>query len=52
MLGRQVASLVNAEQPAGTFTATFDARNLASGLYLYRLTAGPQVITKSMLLLK
>ncbi|GIV61502.1 MAG: hypothetical protein KatS3mg044_0368 [Rhodothermaceae bacterium] len=52
LLGRRVATLVNGEQPAGTFTVTFDARDLASGVYVYRLTAGSQVMTRTMLLMK
>ena len=52
MLGRSVAVLVNSEQAVGTYTVEFDASNLASGLYLYRLTAGSQVQVKKMLLLK
>jgi hypothetical protein len=50
--GQRVASLVNAAQTAGTHTVTFDASNLASGVYLYRLQVGAQVITKKMTLLK
>ena len=52
MLGRTVAVLVNAEQTVGTYTVRFDASNLASGLYLYRLTAGSKVQVKKMMLLK
>ncbi len=52
LLGRRITTLVDGEQPVGTHAVTFDARDLASGVYLYRLTAGKQVITKTMLLLK
>ncbi|QXD15185.1 T9SS type A sorting domain-containing protein [Rhodocaloribacter litoris] len=52
LLGRRIATLVNGEQPAGSFTVTFDARDLASGMYVYRLTAGSQVMTRTMLLMK
>ena len=47
-----VALLVNGEQAVGTYTVQFDATHLASGLYLYRLTAGSQVKVKKMMLLK
>ncbi len=52
LLGRRITTLVDGEQTVGTHAVTFDARDLASGVYLYRLTAGKQVITKTMLLLK
>jgi len=52
ILGRSVAVLVNGEQAVGTYTVRFDAARLASGLYLYRLTAGSKVQVKKMLLLK
>ena len=52
MLGRAVATLVEAPQPAGPHEARFDASRLASGLYVYRLEAGGEVLTGQMLLLK
>ena len=51
--GREVAVLVNGERKsAGSYQATFDAGNLASGVYFYRLETAGQVMTKKMLLLK
>lgn len=52
MLGRQVSELFSGRKSAGFHTVTFDASNLASGVYLYRLQIGAQVMTKKMLLLK
>ncbi|MCH8124313.1 MAG: T9SS type A sorting domain-containing protein [Bacteroidetes bacterium] len=51
-LGRRVRSLVNREQLAGSYEITFDAKSLASGVYLYKLTAVNEVISRTMILLK
>ncbi len=50
--GRLVDQVVNQVQSPGTYRATFDAMNLASGVYLYQLRAGNTVITNKMLLMK
>jgi hypothetical protein len=50
--GRRVAVLVDGVQPAGAHTARFEARDLASGVYLYRLQAGAFVQTKPMVLMR
>lgn len=52
LLGQQVATLVNTVQPAGVHHVEFDAADLASGTYLYRLTAGDHSMTRSMMLIK
>ena len=53
MLGRKVSTLINREnKTAGRYSVQFDAGNLASGLYLYRLKAGNTVITKKLTLIK
>ncbi|MFQ3597326.1 MAG: T9SS type A sorting domain-containing protein [Chloroherpetonaceae bacterium] len=52
MLGRKVATLVNEQQSAGSYQATFNAVALASGVYFYRLQAGNFVETKKMMLVK
>ncbi len=52
VLGREVATLVNEVKPTGKFEAVWDARNVASGLYIYRLEAGSFRDVKKMVLLK
>jgi hypothetical protein len=52
MAGRQVATLVNESVSAGTHTVNFDASNLSSGIYLYKLQTGSAVITRKLTLIK
>jgi len=52
ILGREVATLVNENQIEGVHSAVFDASRLASGVYLYRLTAPGINQVKKMLLTK
>ena len=51
-LGQQVAQLVNGEVGAGYHETKFDASNLPSGVYFYRLRAGDFVETKRLLLIR
>jgi len=50
--GREVASLVNGYREAGAQSVTFDAANLTSGVYMYRLSFGDLTSTGKMVLLK
>jgi hypothetical protein len=52
MLGRQVALLINEEKSAGTYSLSFDAEGLSSGLYLYKLTSGRYEQVKKMMVVK
>ncbi len=52
VLGRQVAVLADGNVPAGSHQIRFDAANLASGVYVYRLEAGGRVFTRTLLLVK
>jgi hypothetical protein len=52
IVGQEVATLVNEIQAAGVHHVKFDALNLASGIYFYRLNAGNFVSVKKMVLLK
>ncbi len=50
--GKEVAALVNQELSKGKFSISFNASNLASGTYIYQLTANGTRISKKMMLLK
>ncbi len=52
ILGEEIATLVNERQIPGNYSVTFDASNLASGVYFYTLRVGNFVATKKMILLK
>jgi predicted CXXCH cytochrome family protein len=52
VLGQEVAVLVNEHLVRGSYAVAFDARGLAGGIYLARLTAGERVQTGKLLLLK
>ena len=52
LLGREVAVLVNEKKPPGSYEVKFDASGLATGVYLYRLSAGNFIQTCKMLVAK
>ena len=52
LLGREVATLVNQFQRAGTYEVKFDGSNVPSGVYFCRIQAGNYSATKKLLLLK
>ncbi|MGA3288001.1 MAG: sugar-binding protein [Bacteroidota bacterium] len=52
LLGKEVAVLVNGTRNAGAQTVTFDAKNLSSGVYFYKLETGSTVLAKKMMLIK
>ena len=53
VLGREVAVLIsNQFMGAGSYNVKFDASNLASGNYVYRITAGANTVSRKMQLLK
>ncbi len=52
ILGAEVATLVNEEKVAGKYEVSFNASNLASGVYIYRLNVSAYVNVKKMVLLK
>ena len=52
ILGEEVATLVSDRLSTGSYSYEWDASNLASGVYLYRLQAGNYVETKKMVLMR
>jgi hypothetical protein len=52
VLGKEIATLVNDAKDAGTHEVTFNAKDLASGLYIYTIQAGSFTSSKKMMLLK
>jgi hypothetical protein len=51
-LGHEMTTLVNSKQTGGSHTIDFNARNLTSGVYSYRLGFNGQVISNRMILIK
>jgi len=52
ILGEKVATLVNGQEEAGYRSVTWDATEISSGIYFYKLTAGDYTETKRMMLVK
>ena len=52
ILGNEIETLVDEDKSADTYEVTWHAKNLPSGVYIYRLQAGDYSETKKMLLLK
>jgi hypothetical protein len=52
MLGQEVMTLVDGEQPAGMYEVRLNAKGLASGVYVYRLMAGEYSATRKFVLVR
>ncbi len=52
ILGRELSTIVSGELQAGTYNRQWNAANMSSGVYFYRLQAGSFIETKKLLLLK
>ncbi|MFC1539308.1 CotH kinase family protein [Candidatus Latescibacterota bacterium] len=50
--GQRIATVVDDYLMSGNYTAVFNARNLSSGIYFYRISTGKNSITKQMVLIK
>ncbi|MBK7445855.1 MAG: T9SS type A sorting domain-containing protein [Ignavibacteria bacterium] len=51
-LGKQITTLVNRKQNAGSYSVEFNGEGLPSGIYFYKIEAGDFTETKRMVLLK
>jgi hypothetical protein len=52
VLGNEITTLVNDIQSAGTYKVSFDAKNLSTGVYFYRISAGNFQEIRKMIFLK
>ncbi len=52
LLGEQVAELVNGIKEAGIYTVNFNAENLNSGMYIYKIEANGFIQSRKMALVK
>jgi hypothetical protein len=52
IIGREVATIVSEEMPAGSYSTIWNASKMPSGIYFYRLQAGSLIETKKLVLLK
>ena len=52
LLGREIETLIAEQKTQGFHQIIFDAANLASGIYIYRLKTGNKILSKRMLLMK
>ncbi len=52
LLGKEIVTLVNEEKSVGNYEVEFNANNLSSGIYFYRIQAGNFIDTKKFILMK
>ena len=52
LTGQMVATLVEGRREAGSYAVSMDARDYASGVYLYRLRSGANVETRKLVLVR
>ena len=51
-LEKQIRTLVDTSQEQGSYTIDFNANNLQSGIYFYRLKAASRIFIKKMMLIQ
>ncbi|MFA7287511.1 MAG: GLUG motif-containing protein [Melioribacteraceae bacterium] len=52
IIGKEIATLINANKTAGAHEVKFDGSSLSSGIYIYKIQAGNYLQTKKMILMK
>ncbi|RMF55936.1 MAG: T9SS C-terminal target domain-containing protein, partial [Calditrichaeota bacterium] len=52
LLGQQIEKLIDQQLQVGTHKIVFKTQNLPSGIYIARLRAGNQIVTRKMILMK
>jgi hypothetical protein len=52
VLGQKIATLIDGNRNAGNYSVRFDAGNLSTGWYIYRLQTEANVMARKMLLIK
>jgi hypothetical protein len=52
LLGQSIARLVDEERPAGEYKVQYDGSGLSSGVYIYRISSGATILSKTMVLVK
>jgi len=52
LLGKKITTLIDGPMQAGRQSVTFDASNLPSGMYIYRLETKSNVLVRKMILIK
>ncbi|KUG25540.1 hypothetical protein ASZ90_004638 [hydrocarbon metagenome] len=52
ILGKHVETLVDNQHTSGVYEMEFDAKNLSSGIYFYRMISGNRIITNKLLLIR
>jgi hypothetical protein len=52
VLGNEIVTIVNEEKPAGSYEASFDGKNLSSGIYFYKLSTSNFSEVRKMILLR
>jgi hypothetical protein len=52
IMGREVATIVSEQMLGGTYSRQWNAANISSGIYFYRIQAGSFIETKKLVLLR